>query len=82
MALEPQPPVWHDLSNPPGKLNSAANRDVEEIVQQYAGLNKGDFFAIQEQLIFAAKVKAEAPESRERRNSLCRRRPSTTQSVS
>jgi len=81
-ALEPQPPAWHDLSNPPGELNSAADRDVEEIVQQYAGLNKGDFFAIQERLIFAAKVKAEAPEPRERRNSLRRRRPSTTQSVS
>jgi len=81
-ALEPQPPAWHDLSDPPGELNSAADRDVEEIVQQYAGLNKGDFFAIQERLIFAAKVKAEAPESRERKNSLRRRRPSTTQSVS
>jgi len=56
MALEPQPPVWHDLSNPPGKLNSAANRDVEEIVQQYMGLNKGDFLTIQERLIFVTKV--------------------------
>ena len=42
-ALEPQPRAWHDLSNPPGELNSAANRDIEEIVQQYVGLNKGDF---------------------------------------
>ena len=56
MALEPQPPAWHDLSNPPGELNSAANRDIEEIMQQYMGLNKGDFLTIQEQLIFATKV--------------------------
>jgi serine/arginine repetitive matrix protein 2 len=55
-ALKPQPPAWHDLSNPLGELNSAANRDIEEIMQQYMGLNKGDFLAIQERLIFATKV--------------------------
>ena len=82
MALEPQPPAWHDLSNPPGELISAANRDIEEIAQQYVGLNKGDFFTIQERLIFVAKVKAEVPESHECRNSLRRRQLSTTQSVS
>jgi len=76
-ALEPQPPAWHDLSNPSGELSPAADRDVEEIVQQYSGLNKGDFVAIQERLVFAARLKAEAPEPRERRNSLRKRRPST-----
>jgi len=81
--LEPQSPAWHDLSSDSaGDISSAADGDVEEIVQQYSGLNKNDFVAIQERLLFAAKVKAEAPESRERRNSLRKRRPSTSQSVS
>jgi serine/arginine repetitive matrix protein 2 len=81
-ALEPQPPAWHDLSNKAGELSSTADGNVEEIVQQYSGLNKGDFVAIQERLLFAAKLKAEVPEPRERRNSLRRRRPSASQSVS
>jgi hypothetical protein len=79
-SLESQPPAWHDLSNPTNELGPAADKDVEEIVQQYAGLNKGDFVAIQERLVFAARLKAEAPETRERRISLRKRRPS--QSVS
>lgn len=76
-AVEPQPPAWHDLSNSADGLDPAVDGDVEEVVQQYSGLNKGDFVAIQERLLFAAKLKADAPE---RRNSLRRRRPS--QSVS
>jgi serine/arginine repetitive matrix protein 2 len=77
-SLDPQPPAWHDLSV---QSNPAADGDVEEIMQQYAGLGKGDLIAVQERLIFAAKLKAEAPEPRERRNSLRKRRPSTSQSV-
>jgi hypothetical protein len=79
-SLDSQSPAWHDLSNPTNELGPAADKDVEEIVQQYAGLNKGDFVAIQERLVFAARLKAEAPEPRERRISLRKRRPS--QSVS
>ena len=76
-ALEPQAPAWHDLPDTGGAL--AADGSVEEIVQQYSGLNKGDFVAIQQRLLFAAKLKAEVPE---RRNSLRRRRPSASQPVS
>jgi hypothetical protein len=79
-SLESKAPAWHDLSNPTNELGPAADKDVEEIVQQYAGLNKGDFVAIQERLVFAARLKAEAPEPRERRMSVRKRRPS--QSVS
>jgi serine/arginine repetitive matrix protein 2 len=78
-ALEPQPIAWHDLSVSGGDSSSPAEGDVEEIVQQYAGLSKVDFVAIQERLLHAAKLKAEAPEPRERRNSLRRRRPSASQ---
>ena len=81
-ALEPQPVAWHDLSVSGGDSSSPADGDVEEIVQQYAGLSKGDFIAIQERLMLAAKLKAEAPEPRERRNSLRKRRPSTSQTAS
>jgi hypothetical protein len=81
-ALELQPPAWHDLSDKAGELSSVADGNVEEIVQQYSGLNKGDFVAIQERLLFAAKLNAEVSEPRERRNSLRRRRPSASQSVS
>jgi serine/arginine repetitive matrix protein 2 len=77
-ALDPQPPAWHDLFV---QSNPAADGDVEDIMQQYSGLGKGDLIAVQERLIFAAKSKAEAPEPRERRNSLRKRRPSTSQSV-
>jgi len=79
-SLEAQPPAWHDLSKPTNELGPAADKDVEDIVQQYAGLNKRDFVAIQDRLVFAARLKAEAPEPRERRISLRKRRPS--QSVS
>lgn len=78
-ALEPQPIAWHDISVSGGDSSSPAEGDVEEIVQQYAGLSKVDFVAIQQRLLLAAKLKAEAPEPRERRNSLKRRRPSTSQ---
>ncbi|KAI9511318.1 hypothetical protein F5148DRAFT_1146881 [Russula earlei] len=80
-ALVPQPPAWHDLSDSTGDLSSAADGDAEEVVQQYSGLNKRDFAAIQGRLLFAAKLKAEVPEPRERRNSLRKRRPSTSQSA-
>ena len=80
-ALEPQPVAWHDLSVSGGDSSSPADGDVEEIVQQYAGLSKGDFVAIQERLLFAAKLKAEAPEPRERRNSMRKRRPSASQTA-
>ena len=75
-ALESQPPAWHDLSNTAGP-----DGDVEVIVQQHSGLKKNDFVAIQERLLFAAKLKAEVPEP-QRRNSLRRRRPSASQTVS
>ncbi|KAI0048567.1 hypothetical protein FA95DRAFT_1517317 [Auriscalpium vulgare] len=83
-AFEPQQPAWHDLA---GTEHSSASTfgdgaiDAEDIIQQYAGLSKVDFVAIQERLVFAAKLKADAPETRERHNSLRRRRPSTSQSV-
>src|SRR6266403_1531794 len=80
--IEPQPPAWHDLSNTAGGLPSGPNGDVEEIVQEHSGLNKNDFIAIQERLLFAAKLKAEVSEPRERRNSLRRRRPSASHTVS
>ncbi|KAH9038984.1 hypothetical protein EDB85DRAFT_2141550 [Lactarius pseudohatsudake] len=81
-ALDPQLVAWHDLSASGGDSGSPADGDVEEIVQQYAGLSKGDFVAIQERLMLAAKLKAEAPEPRERKNSIRKRRPSTSQPAS
>jgi serine/arginine repetitive matrix protein 2 len=81
-ALEPQPPAWHDLSNTANEVSSGANGGVEGIVQQHSGLSKNDFVAIQQRLLFAAKLKAEVSEPRERRNSLRRRRPSASQTVS
>lgn len=81
-AIEPRPVAWHDLFESGGDSSSPAapaDGDVEEIVQQYAGLSKGDFVAIQERLVLAAKLKAEAPEPRERKNSFRKRRPSTSQ---
>jgi serine/arginine repetitive matrix protein 2 len=80
-ALESQPPAWHDLSNTAGGLPSGPDGDVEVIVQQHSGLKKNDFVAIQERLLFAAKLKAEVSEP-QRRNSLRRRRPSASQTVS
>lgn len=79
-ALESQPPAWHDLSNTAGGLSSGTDGDVEVIVQQHSGLKKNDFVAIQERLLFAAKLKAEVPEP-QRRNSLRRRRPSASQTI-
>ena len=76
-ALESQPPAWHDLSN----TADGPDGDVEVIVQQHSGLKKNDFVAIQERLLFAAKLKAEVSEP-QRRNSLRRRRPSASQTVS
>ncbi|KAI0259943.1 hypothetical protein BC834DRAFT_590323 [Gloeopeniophorella convolvens] len=81
-ALEPQPPAWHEIPSFNGELSVPSNGVAEEIVQQHLGLSKGDFVVIQDKLLFAAKLKAEAPEPRERRNSLRKRRPSTSQSVS
>jgi hypothetical protein len=80
-ALESQPPAWHDLSNTARGLSSGPDGDVEVIVQQHSGLKKNDFVAIQERLLFAAKLKAEVSEP-QRRNSLRRRRPSASQTVS
>ena len=80
-ALESQPPAWQDLSNTAGGLSSGPDGDVEVIVQQHSGLKKNDFVAIQERLLFAAKLKAEVSEP-QRRNSLRRRRPSASQTVS
>jgi serine/arginine repetitive matrix protein 2 len=80
-ALESQPPAWHDLSNTADGLSSGPDGDVEVIVQQHSGLKKNDFVAIQERLLFAAKLKAEVSEP-QRRNSLRRRRPSASQTVS
>jgi len=80
-ALESQPPAWHDLSNIAGGLSSGPDGGVEGIVQQHSGLKKHDFVAIQERLLFAAKLKAEVSEP-QRRNSLRRRRPSASQTVS
>lgn len=79
-ALESQPPAWHDLSNTAGGLSSG-DGDVEVIVRQQSGLKKNDFVAIQDRLLFAAKLKAEVSEP-QRRNSLRRRRPSASQTVS
>ena len=79
-ALESQPPSWHDLSNTAGGL-PGPDGDVEGIVQQHSGLKKNDFVAIQERLLIAAKLKAEVSEP-QRRNSLRRRRPSASQTVS
>jgi serine/arginine repetitive matrix protein 2 len=80
-ALESQPPAWHDLSNTANGISSGPGGDVEVIVQQHSGLKKNDFFAIQERLLFAAKLKAEVSEP-QRRNSLRRRRPSASHTVS
>ncbi|KAI0060804.1 hypothetical protein BV25DRAFT_1827349 [Artomyces pyxidatus] len=80
-ALDPQQPPWHDVSDISSSSASGADGfDADDIIQQYAGLSKVDFVAIQDRLIYAAKIKAEAPETRERHNSLRKRRPSTSQS--
>ncbi|KAI0318345.1 hypothetical protein OF83DRAFT_34164 [Amylostereum chailletii] len=80
-ALEPQQPAWHDLLSTDKSSSSASGGDAEEVVQQYAGLSKADFAAIQDRLVLAAQVKSEATETRDRNNSIRRRRPSTSQSM-
>ncbi|KIJ68939.1 hypothetical protein HYDPIDRAFT_105474 [Hydnomerulius pinastri MD-312] len=75
-------PAWHDLdkssSATPG--SSQDDCDFEDIIRRYAGLTKSDFVAIQDRLVGAAVHKATLPDTRERANSLRRRRPSTSQS--
>lgn len=75
-------PAWHDLdkSNSTTPSSSQEGCDFEDIVRRYAGLTKSDFFAIQERLVGAAVQKSSYPDTRERANSLRRRRPSTSQS--
>ena len=76
------PPTWYGLDKPdsltPG--SSQDECDFEGIIRRYAGLTKSDFIAIQEKLVGAALHKATFPDTRERTNSLRRRRPSTSQS--
>ncbi|KAF8557337.1 hypothetical protein OG21DRAFT_1457871 [Imleria badia] len=76
------PPTWHGLdksdSQTPG--SSQDEGDFEGIIRRYAGLTKSDFVAIQDKLVGAALHKATHPDTRERSNSLRRRRPSTSQS--
>jgi len=76
------PTAWYDLdkssSTTPG--SSQEDGDCEDIIRRYAGLTKSDFFTIQEQLVVAAVQKSNYPDTRERTNSLRRRRPSTSQS--
>ena len=76
------PPTWYGLdksdSLTPG--SSQDEGDFEAIIRRYAGLTKSDFVAIQEKLVGAALHKATLPDTRERSNSLRRRRPSTSQS--
>lgn len=76
------PPTWYGLdksdSLTPG--SSQDECDFEGIIRRYAGLTKSDFVAIQEKLVGAALHKATLPDTRERSNSLRRRRPSTSQS--
>ncbi|KAH7889253.1 hypothetical protein F5I97DRAFT_1842877 [Phlebopus sp. FC_14] len=78
----PSQPVWHDLdkssSTTPG--SSQEDCDFEDIIRRYVGLTKSDFVAIQDKLVGAALQKAAYPDTRERTNSLRRRRPSTSQS--
>ncbi|KAG8217895.1 hypothetical protein J3R82DRAFT_6061 [Butyriboletus roseoflavus] len=76
------PSTWYGLdksvSLTPG--SSQEECDFEGIIRRYAGLTKSDFVAIQEKLVGAALHKAALPDTRERTNSLRRRRPSTSQS--
>ena len=76
------PPTWccPDKSDSITFGSSQDECDFEGIVRRYAGLTKSDFIAIQEKLVGAALHKASFPDTRERSNSLRRRRPSTSQS--
>ncbi|KAF9246121.1 hypothetical protein BU15DRAFT_84928 [Melanogaster broomeanus] len=73
---------WHEFdkssSATPG--SSQDDCDFEDVIRRYAGLLKSDFVAIQDKLVGAALHKATLPDTRERANSLRRRRPSTSQS--
>ncbi|KAF8121916.1 hypothetical protein EV363DRAFT_1361699 [Boletus edulis] len=77
-----QTPTWYGLdksdSLTPG--SSQYECDFEGIIRRYAGLAKSDFVAIQDKLVGAVLHKATLPDTRERSNSLRRRRPSTSQS--
>lgn len=74
--------TWHDLDESDSTTPSSSQEECEfeEIVRRYAGLTKSDFFAIQERLVGATIQKSNYPDTRERANSLRRRRPSTSQS--
>lgn len=74
------PPTCPDKSDPLTPGSSQDEGDFEGIIRRYAGLTKSDFVAIQEKLVGAALHKAALPDTRERTNSLRRRRPSTSQS--
>ena len=76
------PTAWHDLDKLSSTTSGSSQEDgnCEDIVKRYAGLAKSDFFAIQEQLVLAVVQKSNYPDTRERANSLRRRRPSTSQS--
>ncbi|KAL4076962.1 hypothetical protein V8B97DRAFT_2079028 [Scleroderma yunnanense] len=76
------PSAWHDLDKSSSATldSSREDGDFEDIIRRYAGLSKSDIFAIQEQLVVAVVQKSNYPDTRERANSLRRRRPSTSQS--
>jgi serine/arginine repetitive matrix protein 2 len=75
-------PTWHapDKSSSATPGSSQDDFDFEDIIRRYAGLTKSDFVAIQDKLVGAALHKSNLPDTRERANSLRRRRPSTSQS--
>ncbi|KIK59838.1 hypothetical protein GYMLUDRAFT_44306 [Collybiopsis luxurians FD-317 M1] len=80
-----QQPAWHELSFSSTSTTPGGSPDTEfnpeDVIGSYAGLLKSDFSAIQEKLVSAVASKnSGVPESRERTNSLRRRRPSTSQS--
>jgi serine/arginine repetitive matrix protein 2 len=78
-SLEPPQTEWHELLIT-DKLSAGTGGDAAEgIIQHYVGLSKGDLAAIQERLVFAANVRSEANDIRDRGNSHRRRRPSTSQ---
>lgn len=76
------PPTQHGLDKSDSLTAGSSEEecDFEGIIRRYAGLTKSDFVAIQERLVGAALHKATLPDTRERSNSLRRRRPSTSQS--
>lgn len=84
--VDPQQSAWHELSGSDKSSSATPGSspdevwDAEDIIARYAGLKKTDFLAIQEKLVGVAIAKSSAPETRDRTNSLRRRRPSTSQS--